>query len=147
MTATTTPARLGLGPSTPALVTAYDDELVGRRPWGSWSVEAVGDGFKVKRLEVLPGARLSLQLHRWRAEHWVVVTGVATCTVGDREVVCGPGDTATVPEGTVHRIANHGTVPVVLVEVQVGPYLGEDDIRRLADDYGRAGRRSRAAGR
>jgi mannose-6-phosphate isomerase-like protein (cupin superfamily) len=107
------------------------------RPWGSWLVLDVGEGYKVKRISVSPHARLSLQTHMHRSEHWVVVTGVATCTVGDRTVMLGPGGRLDVPKGAAHRIANEADDIVILVELQLGDYTGEDDIVRLADDYGR----------
>jgi mannose-6-phosphate isomerase len=109
-----------------------------RRPWGSWHVLDEGDGFKVKRLVVLPGARLSYQRHEHRAEHWVVVAGTATCTVGDETVVLAPGETVDIEIGQAHRIANEGDETLVIIEVQRGSYTGEDDIVRLEDDYGRA---------
>ena len=108
------------------------------RPWGSWHVLDEGDGFKVKRIVVDPGRRLSYQRHELRAEHWVVVSGTATCTLDGETVVLGPGETVDVAVGQAHRIANHGDQAVVIIEVQRGAYLGEDDIVRLEDDYGRA---------
>jgi mannose-6-phosphate isomerase len=107
------------------------------RPWGSWHVLDEGEGFKVKRIVVHPGSRLSLQRHELRAEHWVVVSGTATCTLGTETVVLRPGDTADVETGQAHRIANEGDETLVVIEVQRGAYLGEDDIVRLEDDYGR----------
>jgi mannose-6-phosphate isomerase len=107
------------------------------RPWGSWEVLDLGPGYKVKRITVHSHSRLSLQTHACRAEHWVVVAGVATCTIGDREVVLRPGERAHVPLGAPHRISNHEDGDLILVEVQSGDYLGEDDIVRLEDDYGR----------
>ena len=109
------------------------------RPWGSWHVLDEGEGFKVKRIVVHPGARLSLQRHALRAEHWVVVSGTATCTVGTETVTLDLGDTVDVEIGQAHRIANEGDETLVIIEVQRGTYLGEDDIVRLEDDYGRAG--------
>jgi mannose-6-phosphate isomerase-like protein (cupin superfamily) len=108
------------------------------RPWGSWHVLDEGDGFKVKRIVVTPGSRLSLQKHEHRAEHWVVVAGTATCTVDDETLVVGPGETVEVEVGQAHRIANQGDETLVIIEVQRGSYTGEDDIVRLQDDYGRA---------
>ena len=107
------------------------------RPWGSWEVLDQGPGYKVKRITVDPHSRLSLQTHAHRSEHWVVVAGVATCTVGNRQLVLGVGERVSVPLGARHRIANGETSELVLVEVQFGTYLGEDDIVRLEDDYGR----------
>ena len=108
------------------------------RPWGSWHVLDEGEGFKVKRLVVSPGSRLSLQTHEFRAEHWVVVAGTATCTVGDETVVLAPGETVDIAIGQAHRIANQGDETLVIIEVQRGSYTGEDDIIRLEDDYGRS---------
>jgi mannose-6-phosphate isomerase len=108
------------------------------RPWGSWHVLDEGDGFKVKRIVVDPDRRLSYQRHERRAEHWVVVSGTATCTIGGETVVLGPGQSAVVEVGQAHRIANQGDETLVIIEVQRGSYTGEDDIVRLEDDYGRA---------
>jgi mannose-6-phosphate isomerase-like protein (cupin superfamily) len=107
------------------------------RPWGSWHVLDEGEGFKVKRIVVNPMSRLSLQRHEFRAEYWVVVAGTPTCTVGTETRTLRPGDTVTVEVGREHRIANQGHETVVIIEVQRGPYTGEDDIVRLEDDYGR----------
>ena len=108
------------------------------RPWGSWHVLDEADGFKVKRIEVSPGSRLSLQRHELRAEHWFVVSGTATCTVGAETVVLGPGEATDIAIGQAHRIANQGDELLVIIEVQRGSYTGEDDIVRLEDDFGRA---------
>lgn len=107
------------------------------RPWGSWHVLDEGRGYKVKRIQVSPGKRLSLQKHARRAEHWVVVSGQATCTVGEATSDFAPGETVVVPVGARHRIANAGETELVVVEVQLGDYTGEDDIVRLEDDFGR----------
>ena len=109
------------------------------RPWGSYDSLENADGFQVKRLIVNPGAVLSLQLHHRRTEHWVVVRGVATITLGDREFELNPNESTYVPLETRHRIANFGTEPVHIIEVQCGDYLGEDDIVRFEDNYGREG--------
>jgi mannose-6-phosphate isomerase len=109
------------------------------RPWGSWHVLDEADGYKVKRIVVTPGARLSLQRHEHRAEHWFVVRGTATCTVGDATAVLVSGESIDVAVGQAHRIANQGDDTLVLIEVQRGSYTGEDDIIRLEDDYGRTG--------
>ena len=109
------------------------------RPWGSWHVLDEGEGFKVKRIVVDPGCRLSLQRHERRAEHWVVVAGTATCTVGDHTVILEPGEATDIAVGQAHRIANQGESTLVIIEVQRGSYTGEDDIVRLEDDYGRTG--------
>ena len=107
------------------------------RPWGSYTVLAEGDRFKVKTIEVRPGQRLSYQQHRRRAEHWFVVAGQGTITLDGVTMDVQPGDSADVPRGAAHRIQNTGSVPLVFVEVQHGDYFGEDDIVRLDDDYGR----------
>jgi mannose-6-phosphate isomerase-like protein (cupin superfamily) len=109
-----------------------------RRPWGSFTVLDEGDGFKVKRIEVLPGKRLSYQRHSKRAEHWVVVRGTAKVTLDNREIVVPTGDAIDIATGSAHRVENTGDDLLVFIEVQRGVYLGEDDIVRLADDFGRA---------
>ena len=107
------------------------------RPWGSWEVLDQERGYKVKRLSVAGRSRLSLQTHAHRSEHWLVVSGVATCTVDDRRTVLQVGDSLFVPRGARHRVANEERDTLLLIEVQLGSYLGEDDIVRLEDDYGR----------
>jgi mannose-6-phosphate isomerase len=107
------------------------------RPWGSWHVIDVGPGYKIKRIHVKPGTRLSLQTHQYRSEHWVVVFGVATAVIDDVTITAGPGDSVDVPRGAQHRLANEGVEDLVIVEVQHGAYTGEDDIVRLDDDFGR----------
>lgn len=109
------------------------------RPWGSFTVLDEADGFKVKRIEVLPGKRLSYQRHAQRAEHWVVVHGTAKVTLNDQEVIVEAGKAIDIAIGAAHRVENPGEETLVFVEVQRGPYLGEDDIERLQDDFGRAG--------
>ena len=107
------------------------------RPWGSWHVLDEGPGFKVKRIVVEPGKRLSYQTHQHRAEHWVVVAGKATCIIDGETWVAGPGDCLDVAIGQAHRICNEGDETLVVIEVQRGEYTGEDDIHRLEDDFGR----------
>jgi mannose-6-phosphate isomerase len=107
------------------------------RPWGSWHVLDEGDGFKVKRIVVSPHSRLSYQRHEHRAEHWVVVSGKATCVIDGDTVVAGPGDALDVAIGQAHRICNEQDDPLIVIEVQRGEYTGEDDILRLDDDFGR----------
>jgi len=107
------------------------------RPWGMYEVLAEGSGYKVKRIEVKPGHRLSLQLHQNRNEHWVVIEGEAIATVGDREIILQANEVAMIPARTRHRVANPGNTPLVFIEVQCGSYLGEDDITRFEDDYNR----------
>lgn len=109
------------------------------RPWGSYDSIDSDDGFQAKRLIVNPGAVLSLQKHAHRAEHWVVVRGMATITRDDEVFEMGVNEHIEIPIGAVHRIANNGTEPVHIIEVQCGDYLGEDDIVRLEDNYGRQG--------
>ena len=112
-----------------------------RRPWGGFENLEEGAGYKVKRLVVEPGHRISLQRHRFRTERWVVVAGTARIIIGGRARRLKPPGMVEVPCGAWHRIENPGRRPVVIIEVQHGSYLGEDDISRRADDYGRAGRR------
>jgi mannose-6-phosphate isomerase len=107
------------------------------RPWGSWHVIDVADGYKIKRIHVNPGARLSLQSHVHRSEHWVVIQGVATCTVDGVTTLVRAGQSIDVPRGAWHRLGNEGDHELVIVEVQLGAYTGEDDICRIDDDYGR----------
>ena len=107
------------------------------KPWGSFSTLEEGSGYKIKRLVVQPGERLSLQKHRHRAEHWVVVSGTATIVRGNRQFTLRTRECAVIPRQAWHRIENHGRQPVVVIEVQHGSYLGEDDIIRKQDDYGR----------
>ena len=110
-----------------------------KRPWGGFEVLEEGRGYKVKRLVVNPGHRLSLQRHRYRAEHWVVVAGVPRVRVAGRTRRLRAKGTVSIPRGAWHRIENPGREPAILIEVQHGPYLGEDDIIRQEDDYGRTG--------
>jgi mannose-1-phosphate guanylyltransferase/mannose-1-phosphate guanylyltransferase/mannose-6-phosphate isomerase len=107
------------------------------RPWGSYQGVDLGERFQVKRLTVSPGSRLSLQSHRHRAEHWVVVEGVAEVTCDDRVFHLYPNQSTYIPLGAVHRLANPGDRPLHVIEVQSGDYLGEDDIERYEDVYGR----------
>ncbi len=107
------------------------------RPWGSYTVLEEGNGWKVKRLTVLPGKRLSLQMHYHRSEFWVVVRGTAKVTVDDKEFLLRKGESTFIPIGSRHRLENPGKVTLEIIEVQIGDYLGEDDIVRFADDFGR----------
>lgn len=107
------------------------------RPWGYYESIDAGERFQVKRLMLKPGARLSLQLHRKRAEHWVVVSGEAKVTRGDEELRLGPNQSTYISTGTKHRLENPGLDPLFVIEVQSGDYFGEDDIERFADDYRR----------
>ena len=107
------------------------------RPWGSYESIADGPRFQVKHIIVDPGETLSLQMHYHRSEHWVVVRGSAEVTVGEKVSILQENESTFIPAGTKHRLANPGKVPLELVEVQCGPYLGEDDITRFDDEYGR----------
>jgi mannose-6-phosphate isomerase len=108
------------------------------RPWGSFHVLDEGKGFKVKRIVVTPGGRLSLQSHKHRGEHWTVVGGTATVTVGDNVVTLTRSQSIDIPQGAKHRLENHHQDLVEIIEVQFGDYLGEDDIVRYDDAYNRA---------
>lgn len=108
------------------------------RPWGSYETIASGPRFQVKHIVVDPGETLSLQMHYHRSEHWVIVRGSAEVTVGDQVLILQENESTFIPAGTRHRLANPGKVPVEVVEIQCGPYLGEDDIVRFDDQYGRA---------
>src|SRR5262245_221421 len=107
------------------------------RPWGSFTVLDEAASYKVKRIEVLPQKRLSYQKHKHRAEHWMVVAGVAKVTLDGHEITVATGGVVDVPVGSAHRIENVGGEKLIFVEIQRGPYLGEDDIQRLQDDFGR----------
>jgi mannose-1-phosphate guanylyltransferase / mannose-6-phosphate isomerase len=109
------------------------------RPWGSWTTLLEGPGYKIKRVEVSPGHRLSLQSHTQRSEHWVVVSGTAWVNCDDREFDLCENKSAYIPVGSVHRLENRGAEPLVIIEVQVGEYVGEDDIVRIEDDWSRHG--------
>ena len=111
---------------------------IGERPWGKYEVLTEAEGYKVKRITVAPGGQLSLQSHQKRAEHWVVVIGIATVTVGENVQEVAVNKHVYIPLQVKHRLENHTDDPVVLIEVQTGPYLGEDDIMRFEDIYGRA---------
>ncbi|HTX51916.1 MAG TPA: phosphomannose isomerase type II C-terminal cupin domain [Candidatus Baltobacteraceae bacterium] len=118
--------------------------LFERRPWGSFATLEEGPGYKVKRLAVMPGQRLSLQKHQYRSEHWVVVAGVATVVNGPRTLQLGPRDSTVIPRRGWHRIENRGRDVVVIIEVQHGTRLEESDIIRKEDDYGRVPMAGRA---
>ena len=108
------------------------------RPWGSYEQIAVGERFQVKHIRVTPGGRLSLQKHHHRAEHWIVVHGTAKITCDGRESLLTENESTFIPLGAVHRLENPGKVDLDLIEVQSGSYLGEDDIVRFDDVYGRS---------
>jgi mannose-1-phosphate guanylyltransferase len=111
--------------------------LTANRPWGSYTVLEDTAGYKIKRIEVKPGKRLSLQKHFHRNEHWIVVRGTATVTVGNETRLVRPNESTYIKMGEVHRLENEGKIPVILIEAQVGEYTGEDDIVRIEDDFKR----------
>jgi mannose-1-phosphate guanylyltransferase / mannose-6-phosphate isomerase len=117
---------------------AYKFHKTVSRPWGTYTVIEEGTGFKVKRIEVRPGSSLSLQMHHHRAEHWIVVQGTATVTNGEQVMMLRQNESTYIPAGQKHRLENPGKIDLVLIEVQTGNYLGEDDIVRFQDVYGRA---------
>ena len=107
------------------------------RLWGTYTVLEEGNCFKIKRIEVKPCASLSLQMHRHRSEHWVVVSGTAIVVNGELEIVLNTNESTFIPSGHKHRLTNTGSEPCVMIEVQNGEYVGEDDIVRFEDAYGR----------
>ncbi len=115
----------------------HNVHLTGHRPWGTYTILEDSPGYKIKRIEVKPGKRLSLQKHFHRNEHWIVVSGTATVTVGDETKLIRPNESTYIKMGEVHRLANEGKIPVVLIEAQVGEYTDEDDIVRVSDDFNR----------
>lgn len=119
------------------MINQYEAGTSDDRPWGRWTVIAIGTGYTIKEIEVHPGEVLSLQSHEHRSEHWIVVAGVAEVTVGDMVATKRVNDTAFIPVGTRHRIANVGDTPLRFIEVLTGERLDEDDIIRYEDRYGR----------
>lgn len=115
----------------------HNIHLTAHRPWGTYTVLEDTPGYKIKRIVVQPGKRLSLQKHYHRSEHWIVVSGTATVTVGDVTQIIRPNESTYIKMGEVHRLSNEGKIPVVLIEAQVGEYTGEDDIVRITDDFNR----------
>jgi len=109
----------------------------GERPWGTYTVLEENKSYKIKRIEVNPGERLSLQKHHHRSEHWIIVSGTAKVTCGEREFTVNVNESTFIPIGVNHRLENPGVIPLVIIEVQSGEYLGEDDIVRFQDDYQR----------
>ncbi len=107
------------------------------RPWGTYTILEEGERFKIKRIEVKPGASLSLQMHHHRSEHWIVVQGMAKVVNGEQVFLVGINESTYIPAGNKHRLENPGLLPLVMIEVQSGEYLGEDDIVRFEDNYGR----------
>lgn len=114
-----------------------DENRTMYRPWGSYTILAEGDGYKVKRITINPGAKLSLQLHYHRSEHWTVISGTGKLTLDDKEVFFRENESTYIPIGVRHRLENPGKLPLSIIEVQNGKYLGEDDIVRFDDMYGR----------
>lgn len=108
------------------------------RPWGTFTVLEDQPGYKIKRIEVKPGLRLSLQKHMYRNEHWIIISGTATVTVGETKKILRANESTYIKMGEVHRLENEGKIPVVLIEAQVGAYTGEDDIIRIEDDFNRS---------
>lgn len=115
----------------------HNIHLTAHRPWGTYTILEDTPGYKIKRIVVKPGKRLSLQKHFHRNEHWIVVSGTATVTVGAETRLIRPNESTYIKMGEVHRLANEGKIPVVLIEAQVGEYTGEDDIVRIDDDFKR----------
>jgi mannose-1-phosphate guanylyltransferase len=107
------------------------------RPWGTTTILEEKKEYKVKQITVRPGAKLSLQYHQFRSEHWIVVSGTATVTVDEKSFEVKENESTFIPKGAKHRLENHQKVDLILIEAQVGHYLGEDDITRLKDDYER----------
>jgi mannose-6-phosphate isomerase len=109
----------------------------GERPWGSYEVLEEERNYKIKRIVVNPGQRLSLQMHHHRSEHWIVVSGTARVICDGAEQIVNVNESTFIPIGKLHRLENPGMIPLVIIEVQNGEYLGEDDIVRIQDDYQR----------
>ncbi len=116
---------------------AHKSHRTVQRPWGTYTVLEEGEGFKIKRIEVNPGARLSLQMHHHRSEHWIVVSGMAKVVNGDQELFVNTNESTYIPAGHRHRLENSGLLKLIVIEVQSGAYLAEDDIVRFEDSYGR----------
>jgi mannose-1-phosphate guanylyltransferase len=114
------------------------EHLTVSRPWGSYTVLEEGPGFKIKRIVVKPGGKLSLQSHQHRCEHWIVVTGSATVLCNDKKLILAVNESTYIPMGAKHRLENTADEDLVMIEVQTGAVLSEDDIERFADNYGRA---------
>ena len=107
------------------------------RPWGAYDSIDSGERYQVKRITVAPGQKLSVQMHHHRAEHWIVVTGTAKVTIGGEDLLLTENQSTYIPVGIVHALENPGKIPLEMIEVQSGSYLGEDDIVRFSDRYGR----------
>jgi mannose-1-phosphate guanylyltransferase len=113
----------------------HNIHLTGHRPWGSYTVLEDSPGYKIKRIEVKPGKRLSLQSHKYRNEHWIVVNGVATVRVNENSFILNKNESTYIKAGDIHRLLNDTQEPLVIIEAQVGEYTGEDDIVRIDDDF------------
>ena len=113
------------------------DKNFDARPWGNYEVIDIGSNFQVKRITVLPGKRLSLQSHKYRKEHWIVVLGEAEVVIDDRIFNLKISQSIDIPLGSIHRLSNKTNTDLVLIEIQFGEYLGEDDIIRYEDDFNR----------
>ena len=111
--------------------------VTAHRPWGTYTILDESEGYKVKRIVVKPGKRLSLQKHHHRSEHWIVVSGTAVVTRGTEEYTVNANESTYIPMGEIHRLENVGKIPLVMIEAQVGEYVGEDDIVRIEDDFKR----------
>ncbi len=107
------------------------------RPWGSWTILEAGLNYKIKRIDVKPGCRLSLQMHFHRSEHWIVLSGTAKVTKNGDELIVRVGESTFVPSGAKHRLENPGGIPLVIIEIAQGQHISEDDIVRFEDDYNR----------
>lgn len=118
--------------------TEFEDHRQIYRPWGNYDSIDHGDRYQVKHITVKPGEKLSVQMHHHRAEHWVIVSGTAKVTIGDQEMLLYENQSSYIPLGVVHALENPGKIPLELIEIQSGPYLGEDDIVRFEDRYGRS---------
>ena len=112
------------------------------RPWGKYIVLEKGENYQIKGIVVNPGHKLSLQVHQHRSEHWIIVKGIGKVTIDDMEFIVQESESPYIPPASIHRIENIGKIPLEIIEVQTGKYLGEDDIIRLADDYGRTKKES-----
>ena len=115
----------------------HNIHLTGYRPWGSYTVLEESTGYKIKKIEVTPWKRLSLQTHKYRNEHWVVVSGIATVEVNNNTFLLNENESTYIKAGQIHRLSNNTDAPLVIIEVQVGIYTGEDDITRFEDDFKR----------
>lgn len=118
--------------------TTYTVGEKGVRPWGEWTVLELQPNVVIKRLQVYPGGRISLQRHQFRTERWIVTEGVATVRCDDKVLQLHVGESTMIPCGCIHRLSNEGELPLAIIEIQMGSYLSEDDIERFNDDYGRA---------